>query len=282
LLLARETGNKKDEGVAICQVGILSLERGSYSAARTSYLEALAIFEDLHDRNRQIGMLNNLADIEQALGNYEAAVKLLEDGRRNCSEIGQSIGEGYILCNLASVALERGDPRSSLEFCRQARDFALQRKDPDLEAHVLCTSGRAHAAQKHFEEATNCYRSALRLWREIGRSTMTAVPIAGLARVALSRGAIMEAKEAVDEILAHVHSGRDVDRPSEPEIYLTCSEVLAAVGDPRARDFLTHAHTRLMETANLLTQAERARFLSNVRVNAEIVSAWSMSSAATL
>jgi hypothetical protein len=55
---------------------------------------------------------------------------------------------------------------------------------------------------------------------------------------------------------------------------LTCHEVLAAAAQPRAAEFLEHAHRLLSERAEPLGAAERATFLGNVPTNRAIVAAW--------
>ena len=65
-------------------------------------------------------------------------------------------------------------------------------------------------------------------------------PMAGLARIALARGDIAGAMATIAEVVAHFDGGGSVDGTEDPLwIYLTCYEVLAAAGSPRAGEFLT-------------------------------------------
>ena len=60
-------------------------------------------------------------------------------------------------------------------------------------------------------------------------------PIAGLARIALARGDVEGAMATIAEVVAHFDAGGSVDGTEDPIwIYLTCHEVLAAAGSPRA------------------------------------------------
>jgi hypothetical protein len=83
------------------------------------------------------------------------------------------------------------------------------------------------------------------------------------------------AEAHVAEIVAHFDAGGNVDGAEDPMwIYLTCHQVLAAAGSPRAAAFLAGAHLLLMEHAKSLDGAERKSFLGNVPTHRAIVAAW--------
>ena len=123
--------------------------------------------------------------------------------------------------------------------------------------------------------AADCYRESLALVGEIGRATMPPEPIAGLARLALTRAAIAKAAELIAEVIAHFDAGGTIDGTEEPLwIVLTCHQVLAASASPRASEFLARAHDLLMRRAEPLAPAERASFLEQVPSHRAIAEAW--------
>ena len=87
----------------------------------------------------------------------------------------------------------------------------------------------------------------------------------------------------VAEIVAHFDGGGSIDGTEDPLwIYLTCHNVLAAEGAPRAGEFLTIAHRLLTERAALLGDEERASFLADVPTNRAVVAAWETAGAASV
>ena len=62
---------------------------------------------------------------------------------------------------------------------------------------------------------------------------------------------------------------------------LTCHEVLAALGDLRAREFLMMAHESMTARAELLEDGDREAFLSNVPTNRAIGESWQSAQRAT-
>jgi tetratricopeptide (TPR) repeat protein len=227
-------------------------------------------------------MINNLGEIEQQLGNYDAALELFQTGRRLSAEIGERYADSYLLCNMAFSALRRGDSTASIGWSTQAMQLAEQTQDRDLQATLHCVRAHAHVEVGELDEAAACYQASLALFRDLGRSTMPPEPIAGLARVALAKGDLESAMARVAEIVAHFDGGGSIDGTEDPLwIHLTCHDVLAAANSPRAVEFLTIAHTLLSERASLLGDAERTSFLANVPTNRAVVAAWAAAQAAS-
>jgi class 3 adenylate cyclase/tetratricopeptide (TPR) repeat protein len=275
LALSREVGDRRVESTTLMQLGIIAVQRGHYHEARKFYQPALALARANGDRSVESGALNNLGETERLLGNYEAAFELLESGRRLCAEIGQRMAESYLLSNMAQIAFNRGDAAGSVQLAKEATEIAERLKDKDLRAVLLGIRAHALTALCAWDEAAACYRESASIFREIGRPTMPPEPIAGLARLALARGDLVEAKSTIAEVVAHFDAGGSVDGTEDPLwIYLTCHDVLSAAGEPRAREFLRLAHEQLMSRAVLLGDAERATFLANVPSHRAIVAAW--------
>ncbi len=282
LVLAREAGNRSVEATTLGQHGILATQRGRYGIARHYYRKALAVARAIGHRSLESGMINNLGETEQQLGNYDAALELFEAGRRLSAEIDQRYADSYLLANMSISAFRRGDAAASIGWSTQAMQLAEELKDRDLQAVLHSVRAHAHVALRELDEAAACYQASLALFREIGRTTMPPEPIAGLARIALARGDIEGAMTAIGEVIAHVDGGGSIDGTEDPLwIYLTCHDVLAAAGSPRAWEFLTTAHGLLRERAALLGDEERATFLANVPTNRAIVAAWAAARAAS-
>jgi class 3 adenylate cyclase/tetratricopeptide (TPR) repeat protein len=275
LALARDLGDRRVENTSLMQLGIFAFQRGNYSVARGYYQQALALARTIGDRSLESGVINNLGDTERLLGNYGAAFDLFQAGRRLCREIGQRTADAYLLCNIAHVAFLRGQPAESIEWSQESSKVADAIKDPDLRASLLSTRGHAYTALGAWDEAAACYRESAAIYREIGRTTMPPEPIAGLARLALARGAAAEAAEIVAEVIAHFDGDGSVDGTEDPLwIYFTCHQVLAAGDAPRAPEFLERAYRLLSERAEPLGEVERATFLGNVPSHRAIVAAW--------
>ena len=275
LALARQLGDRRVESTTLMQLGIIATQRGHHHEARDFYRQALAVARSNGDRSVESGAINNLGETERQLGNYQAAFELLEAGRRLCAEIGQRMAESYLMCNMAQIAFQRGDAADAVRLAEETAEIAERLKDRDLHAILLCIRANALTALGDWDAAGAAYRESVTIFREIGRPTMPPEPIAGLARLALARGNLADARAAIAEVIAHFDAGGSVDGTEDPLwIHLTCHDVLGAAGEARAVEFLRLAHEQLMARAELLGDAERASFLANVPSHRDIVAAW--------
>ena len=273
---ARARQPQRRERRRSAQLGILATQRGRYGVGRGYYQQALDVARAIGNRSLESGMINNLGEIEQLLGHYDAALDLFQAGRRLCAEIGQRLADAYLLCNMALSAFRRGDAAGSIESSTAAMRLGEELKDRDLQAILRCVRAHAHAALGEWDEAAACYQASLALFRELGRATMPPEPIAGLARIALARGDVEGAMATIGEVVAHFDAGGSVDGTEDPIwIYLTCHQVLAADGLAARRPSSSIAPTRCSASALRCSATRSGRsFLANVPTNRAVVAAW--------
>jgi hypothetical protein len=127
----------------------------------------------------------------------------------------------------------------------------------------------------HLEEARDAYQQALDIRQALNQAHLTTDLMAGLARVSLAQGNLLQAKSQVEEILHYLDTGTldGADRPFC--IYLTVCHVLRASDDPRAGDVLDTAHCLLQQWAAQIDDPElRRSFLENVADHREIATEW--------
>ena len=101
---------------------------------------------------------------------------------------------------------------------------------------------------------------------------------AGLARLSLSIGDFLQAKAHIGAVVEQFDVGWRAEEivMDDLRVLLTCHEVLAALGDERAREFLAMANEKMRSRAELLEPSDRDAFLSNVPTNRAIGEAWQL------
>jgi predicted ATPase/class 3 adenylate cyclase len=272
LLLCRETGNRYDEAFALAQLGMASQAQGDYVEAWTYCEQALHIFRQIGHPGGEAFALQFLGLVAGKLGSYTEAKDYLE----------QSIGldihwcKGWAQAYLALLFHQLGDDCAACEHGQQSLHLAQDLGWLFNQARALTILGHALAGLPQLAEAVDAYRQALVLWLELGAPHMSPDPLAGLARVALARGKMVQALAHVEEILSYLEAHPTLDGTEEPlRVYLTCYRVLRANGDPRARSILDAAHSLLQEwVAKIEDQALRRSFLENVAAHREIIAEW--------
>jgi tetratricopeptide (TPR) repeat protein len=225
------------------------------------------INEAITQSNMGVGWLN-LGDFALARRDLDAALQML---RAN----GDRTMESLTLCHLTTLALWEGDATRAQALARSALELAVAAQARDMEAVAWLRLGDAELGQGRLAAAREAYAQARALAREID------VPwqhdaTACLAQVELAAQDPAAASAALQPVLDHVASGGALVGTENPrQIELTCHQVLARSGDPRAAAWLARAHAALTAQADAITDATwRRSFLLNIPWNREIESAF--------
>ena len=145
-------------------------------------------------------------------------------------------------------------------------------QNPEAEARALCGIGNAELALGRLNAAAAAFERA----RAVALAADTEArhdAAAGVARVALAQGDMAVAMQAVEGLLGHLAGAGTLEGTDGPRlITLTCHQVLARAGDPRAAQVLATAHAGLQTLADAITEtALRHSFLNNIPEHREIV-----------
>ena len=280
LSLAQQHGDRTGEGELLANLGGLAAERGDLVAGARLNERILAISREIGDKARETIALNSQGDTAIRLGDYSTARRHFDDCLRLSRAIGHRYGECIVLLNLAAVAHLQADNDAAVEYARASIEIAVPSGYRDLEAAALLPLGLAELALGNFPTARAALERSRDLFEQNGGPHLALEPAAGLAKLALMQGDTSQALEHARAILEHLSAGGTLDGTEEPlRIRLTCQQVLASAGDPRAGNILAALHTELMARAERITdEVARGVFQREVPHNREIVAAWSASS----
>jgi predicted ATPase len=295
LRIGREIGDRLGEISAFNSLGLIASIQGDYAGARSLYDHSLRISRESGNRLYEGSVLANLGTISSVQGQYVAAMAYYEQSLRILVEIGYRQGEGEILSNMGLISHQLGDDKAALEYSQRALRIARELGDRHGQGHALTCQGHALAGlgyrsplypeppaglvasetAERLAEATDAYRQALDLRRELGQHNLATEPLAGLARVSLAQGNLVQAQAHVEGILSYLESNT-LEGTDEPfRVYLTCHQVLQANQDPRAQNILDTAYALLQEQAAQFPDEETRRvYLENVPAHREIVAAY--------
>jgi len=271
---ARSLGLRGIEGRLLNVLSIVATAQGDALRALELYrqgLQAVAGTGDLVAEagarlNLGVGWLN-LGGLAQARCELDAALPLL---RAN----GERSVEATALGNLSALALWQGEEAQALALARQALALAGAAQAPDIVASAALHQAAAELALGlHEAAAQSCARAQAAVQSDHPRQLDAH---AACARVALARGDLPAALAAVQPLLDRMAAGGTLDGADHArQIELTCHQVLARAGDPRAEAWLERAHDGLMHQARAIADpALRQDFLRHVPGHREIVEAW--------
>jgi predicted ATPase/class 3 adenylate cyclase len=263
LRICRQTGNRRDEGRALRDLGLSFLQRARYSEAKAYFEESLQVCLETGNRRDEGWALHSLALVYNELGDHTTAHAYGEQALHVHNETGDRLGKAWTCAVLCRAYAHAGDYAGARDWIPPVRKAS--------ETAAAWALGDLALGQGDHQRARDHYEAALRLNRAESSSRCHA--LCGLARIALMDGDRPQAQGYASEILCGLERGypwTDIFLGLTP--YLVCYRVLRAHGNPRAREVLDEAHRLLQErAAHINDEALRRSYLENVAANRAIL-----------
>ncbi len=146
--IARELGMKREQAFAETMLGIVTSHEGDLAKGLKYFMAAGKLAHELGDGERIASSLNNIALVESALGDHDAALAHVEQS----AAVAESIGNRF------------------------------------LKATILDTGGRIHFRRGELDVALMTWSDALRISVELEDSLNVADSLEGMALMAISKG----------------------------------------------------------------------------------------------
>lgn len=274
LAAARSRGLRHVEVRFLRALGGIAEGQGDYMATLEIDQQILLIYRETSSRWGEAVALGFVGESWLKLGVIGQARRHLEESLRLTRAIGDRAGEPYPLNLLSLIALWEGDYALALAHAQAALEVAVALQDQAAETKALVRLGEAELALGRHAAATEAFDRAFAV-ASATDSVNRHDASAGLARIALASGDVVAARLALEGLLAHLGGGGTLKGTNAQRIRLTCHQVLARTGDPRAAELLAAAHTELQARAGTITDAAlRQSLLNNIPEHREIVAAW--------
>ena len=268
---ARARGLRRVEGVFLNALSYIASLRDDQVTGLSLDLQDQQIWRELGDPQGEAIALANVGGDWLWFGQLAQARQCLEGSLKLSRIAGARSLECGPLTDLSHTLLRQGDAVQALRVAREVLDTAATVQARDFEAQSLYRIGEAELALGHLDAAASAFERAEAMAAAIDH-TIEHDAVAGRARVALAGADIPGAMRFVERLLASsaAESGADAKL-----ILLTCYQVLASAGDPRAPSLLDRAHALLQSRAATIDDpALRASFLTQIPEHREIVAAW--------
>jgi len=175
----------------------------------------------------------------------------------------------------STKAYYAGAMSEALRYAEQADQ--LNQQGGDILFRLVDTAlmlGHARAAMGQWGEAGVAFQVALTAFQQFNQPALAAEPRAGLAQVALAQGDRAGALAQIEALLPVLATQPRAGYNNPFLIYLTAYRVLAAVGDVRAAALLRQGYALLHQDAAALPDAARQRYLHEVALHRELITAY--------
>ncbi|UCH27350.1 MAG: tetratricopeptide repeat protein [Trueperaceae bacterium] len=277
LELAQQTGDPRAQKSSFDALAMIHMALGAYTTARDHNERALALAQKSGDPKLVAVSLNNLGVVSTLLGDFQDAWDKYQQHLEISREIGDSVYEAMTHVNLGWVSSAQGNWDLAREHALTGVELTKKVDHHEAAAEGLVWLGHAWLGLKQPEKAAAAYRESLDIRRRLEQTHLATGALAGLARVAATKGDLTLARKHIDEIVSYLAKGGTLNGTWEPlRIYLTCFDVLEQVDDPRADQILEEAFGFLQQRADQIpNEADRRRYLEDIPWHRDIVAAWS-------
>jgi DNA-binding SARP family transcriptional activator/tetratricopeptide (TPR) repeat protein len=185
--VAAKAAKAAGESAAAATVTLL-LGRGrselrEWDAAEHAVLEALRLYQERGDARLEAHALIYLGQIALLRGRLDQGVAITGQAVQLCQQIGEQLGLGAALGNLAEAHYERGEYQHARELSRQALDVRGQTGDREGNIPCWLVLGDIERDTGETTQAMHCYGTAARLSREVGNILYLATALTRLGDV---------------------------------------------------------------------------------------------------
>ena len=196
LLPLAEANAPQIKANALNQIGKQCHHIGQYDTALDFYKQALAIFQQIGDKQGEGATLNNLSQIYSTRGDYDTALQYLQQALAIQQQIGDKSGEGTTLNNIALIHEARGDYDTALDFLKQSLTIQQQIGDKQGEGTTLNNISQIYDARGDYDTALDLLQQSLAIRQQIGDTAGMCNTLYNIAFIQWQNGEREEAKRS--------------------------------------------------------------------------------------
>jgi predicted ATPase/DNA-binding SARP family transcriptional activator len=278
LAIRRQIGDRGGEILATANLGIAASLQGDFVIAEERLLDALAGCREIGERRVESAVLNSLGANRLQQADYDGAQEHFMQALRLARLIGNQNTESEVLSNLGLLAHWRSEWPRALDHSLHGLRLAEVIGEQTMAGFAWMGVGRAQEALGDLGQAAEAYRQALLIRQASSWLSAAAETQAALARVLWQQQQAKEALALAEEVVSclnreDVGPEHSLDGTQEPgRVYLTCYQILLAVGDRRPQDILEQAVRFLHHRASRVVESRlRQAFLSLPPGHAELL-----------
>jgi CHAT domain-containing protein/tetratricopeptide (TPR) repeat protein len=145
--VASSNKQKSDEAAIRANIGVTHYGTRDYAKALSSFDEALTLYRNVHDREREAILLTNVGVVETAQGKYARALETFRKALWLRREVGDRNGEAITLNNIGETYSASGEGPKALEYFKQSLPLFRAAGDRSGEAVAL---GNAMSVSRRF------------------------------------------------------------------------------------------------------------------------------------
>jgi serine/threonine protein kinase/tetratricopeptide (TPR) repeat protein len=163
LTLSVELDNREQKAASLHLIGLAYWRMNKPEDALRNYQEELAIWHALGQKGGIALSLNEMAKVQQLLGDNKTALSNFQQALDMRREIDDKRGLGDTLVDMGNFYLDRGDHDQALKMYKEALQIQRDLGDEGMQAICLNNIGAVYFEKAQYEDARAYYQQALQL-----------------------------------------------------------------------------------------------------------------------
>jgi len=209
--------------------GIMLHSVGDYDTALRYLEQSLVILQQIGDRKGEGATLNNISQIHKVRGDYDIALRYLEQSLAISQQIGDRKVEGVNLNNISQIYDAKGDYDTALRYLEQSLAIQQQIGDRQGESVTLNNIGLIHQARGNYDEALRYSEMDLAICQQIGDRKGEGHSLNNISQIYSAKGDYDTALRYLEQSLAIRQ--QIGDRKGEGATLNNISHIYSAKGD---------------------------------------------------
>jgi len=166
--VAGKVNMRQCAGYANLQIGRSYNRKANYPEALQYYMNALKIFDNLHNKGYSAQCLNGMGSVYIRLNNYEKAIGCFTNALQLGIETGNKKECMADNSNLEVVYEQQGNLAKAIDYALAAKKIAVETGDKPNEITISLNIGNIYSTQKNYSKAMDTYAGVLKENEKLG------------------------------------------------------------------------------------------------------------------
>ncbi len=197
-----EIGERRNACWTMTNLGLTMEDQGNFLAARQYFERSLPIYREVGDRPGECWGLNTIGYFLHAHGRHNEAWDYFAQALHIAREIGDRWGENITLSNMGNVMLAIGDYPQALQHIEEALHISRQIGDRWAEIWRTSELGMVHHHLGHHQAACDLNEQALLMTEDTNDRPIQGFALTRLGYARLALGLVEEAVDAFEQAVA--------------------------------------------------------------------------------
>ncbi len=274
LTISEELGEEKDQAITLSNIGIVYGNQGDFSKTTEYFSKSLNIEKELEDKQGEAITENNIGYAYKNQGEYSKAIEYYTMSLKIVQDLGDKHTEESILNDLGLIYGEQGDHNKGMEYCAKSIDISRTIGNKSMEGYNLLSYGKLLYQVKEYNASLDSLKNSIIVLKQVQDkdNLMWAYSFLTLLEAVMKKSG-----EAEIDISSLEDMFKEIQKPENfIEICWNLSEAYSELGNTaKAKEYLDKAYNEvILRSEKISDNAMKQSFLTNVKLNREVVAVW--------